>query len=400
MRGIHQVRRAPTGFTLIELLVVIAIIAILAAILFPVFAKAREKARQTTCLNNQRQLATAIQLYAQDHEEVLPDATSVWGDLKLEKAVFICPTAGKKVTIGYVYNPKVSAQAMGDIPRPAYRWMTADGVNAEPVARHTAATGKCMVGFADGHVEVLDLNCLTLDTTDKLKLYFPLDDVSGTTTLNKAPSPGVVPDATILTGEGGAVPVAVEGRLGGGLQLKQITTYNTIGGGGEYPDAVQIAQSLNWRTYQTTYFSSTSFTVSAWCNPTALNVNGYDATLAKFAGSTLAFTATGNFRFSVNWNSGSNTVTAPTVSPLNQWYLVTGVVDRALQEVRLYVNGSLIGTTVITPTTVYCTWNDNGWMIGCTSPTAGRSCLNGIIDDVRAYSAALTAKQILFLANQ
>jgi prepilin-type N-terminal cleavage/methylation domain-containing protein len=77
MRGIHQTRRAPVGFTLIELLVVIAIIAVLAAILFPVFAKAREKARQTTCLNNQRQLATAIQLYAQDHEEVLPDATSV-----------------------------------------------------------------------------------------------------------------------------------------------------------------------------------------------------------------------------------------------------------------------------------------------------------------------------------
>lgn len=53
------------GFTLIELLVVIAIIAILAAILFPVFAKAREKARQTTCSNNQRQLAVAILMATQ-----------------------------------------------------------------------------------------------------------------------------------------------------------------------------------------------------------------------------------------------------------------------------------------------------------------------------------------------
>jgi prepilin-type N-terminal cleavage/methylation domain-containing protein/prepilin-type processing-associated H-X9-DG protein len=60
------------GFTLIELLVVIAIIAILAAILFPVFAQARAKARQTTCLSNEKQIGTGLIMYAQDYDETLP----------------------------------------------------------------------------------------------------------------------------------------------------------------------------------------------------------------------------------------------------------------------------------------------------------------------------------------
>src|SRR5688572_3228503 len=58
------------GFTLIELLVVIAIIAILAAILFPVFAQAREAARKTACMNNTKQLATAVAMYTQDFDEL------------------------------------------------------------------------------------------------------------------------------------------------------------------------------------------------------------------------------------------------------------------------------------------------------------------------------------------
>ncbi len=67
--------RTRKGFTLIELLVVIAIIAILAAILFPVFAKAREKARQTTCASNEKQLGLALVQYVQDYDEVMPEAT-------------------------------------------------------------------------------------------------------------------------------------------------------------------------------------------------------------------------------------------------------------------------------------------------------------------------------------
>src|SRR6266852_3866661 len=64
--------RTRRGFTLIELLVVIAIIAVLAAILFPVFTRAREKARQAGCLSNLRQIGTAAMLYVQDYDETYP----------------------------------------------------------------------------------------------------------------------------------------------------------------------------------------------------------------------------------------------------------------------------------------------------------------------------------------
>ena len=68
----YRMQKRRTAFTLIELLVVIAIIAILAAILFPVFAQAREKARQTTCVSNLRQIGVAVMMYTQDYDETLP----------------------------------------------------------------------------------------------------------------------------------------------------------------------------------------------------------------------------------------------------------------------------------------------------------------------------------------
>jgi prepilin-type N-terminal cleavage/methylation domain-containing protein/prepilin-type processing-associated H-X9-DG protein len=70
--------RRRSAFTLIELLVVIAIIAILAAILFPVFAQARESARTTACLSNQKQIGHGLTMYLQDYDEVLPAAD--WGN--------------------------------------------------------------------------------------------------------------------------------------------------------------------------------------------------------------------------------------------------------------------------------------------------------------------------------
>ncbi len=103
------------GFTLIELLVVIAIIAILAAILFPVFARAREKARQSSCLSNVKQINTAILMYIQDYDERMPRSHiggggSGWGYMYMilpyvkNAQVFDCPSQSVTVNPPIVYN--------------------------------------------------------------------------------------------------------------------------------------------------------------------------------------------------------------------------------------------------------------------------------------------------------
>src|SRR5437762_4025190 len=71
-------QRRPSGFTLIELLVVIAIIAVLAGILFPVFAKARASARKTTALSNLKQVGAALAMYTADYDEHLPNRWPIW----------------------------------------------------------------------------------------------------------------------------------------------------------------------------------------------------------------------------------------------------------------------------------------------------------------------------------
>jgi prepilin-type N-terminal cleavage/methylation domain-containing protein len=122
----RRVRIRVRAFTLIELLVVIAIIAILAAILFPVFAQAREKARSAACLSNQQQIGTAVQMYVQDYDEHLPNACS-WGrawdactartgvpayiqellaPYVKNEGVWYCPSVGRDHALG-VGNPKV-----------------------------------------------------------------------------------------------------------------------------------------------------------------------------------------------------------------------------------------------------------------------------------------------------
>jgi len=158
------------GFTLIELLVVIAIIAILAAILFPVFARAREKARQASCSSNLKQMALATLMYNQDYDERYmyevwcntgnPSCPNMcWSEIVRDREGLIYPYLKNKQILycpswegwpTYGYNKLLARQKDGAISQPARTVMWADsgGIRWFP---YSVANGCCFGGQAWHH---------------------------------------------------------------------------------------------------------------------------------------------------------------------------------------------------------------------------------------------------------
>ncbi|HOF87249.1 MAG TPA: prepilin-type N-terminal cleavage/methylation domain-containing protein [Armatimonadota bacterium] len=125
--------RPTRGFTLIELLVVIAIIAILAALLFPVFTKVREKARQNTCITNLRQISMAVSMFAQDNAEQLPNPQQdVWTSRLVNythDSLYDCPSQTGKGTIAepeFACNRHLMGMSMAKVPLPSQTLLAVD----------------------------------------------------------------------------------------------------------------------------------------------------------------------------------------------------------------------------------------------------------------------------------
>ena len=156
-------RKRSGGFTLIELLVVIAIIAILAAILFPVFAKAREKARQSSCSNNVKQMALGCLSYAQDYDETLPAAwaycpnptQTYFGNVIApyikNTQIFICPSDAAPTTWGTPINGVASFSYLwNNIQNASGNWPVAVAMgtfSSSPWTSHTGLRSASLYGI-------------------------------------------------------------------------------------------------------------------------------------------------------------------------------------------------------------------------------------------------------------
>jgi prepilin-type N-terminal cleavage/methylation domain-containing protein/prepilin-type processing-associated H-X9-DG protein len=195
-----------SGFTLIELLTVIAIISLLAAILFPVFSRARENARRASCMSNLKQIGLAMLQYTQDYDEKFPlgwtSTTQPRWDARIDpylksRQIFVCPSAsqlsigygcnmwavcGGAVTVGTATVLKSISQA--EFSRSAEVWMVTESTGDQRIWQYSLTPGSGSVErVAERHFD--GVNCVFVDGHVKWVRYEILstnkDDIWGNT---------------------------------------------------------------------------------------------------------------------------------------------------------------------------------------------------------------------------
>jgi prepilin-type N-terminal cleavage/methylation domain-containing protein/prepilin-type processing-associated H-X9-DG protein len=421
------------GFTLIELLVVIAIIAILAAILFPVFGKAREKARQAQCTSNQKQMALAIAMYSQENQEKLPigftDATPlngvynategdqlVWiNDINIPQKMLQCPSREKTAsTTGtrydYMYNNTLSGLALGDISAPASTVLTSDAQG--PAGTFTTVfphNGKVISSYVDGHVGMSDD-------------FGPWGDVArfGLHGVND-----LAADGTLPVYSGPTTPTSVTGRVmfetvDGPVSTASSRKAIRIWGNGNdhkwsfgYTPSNE-SQAINsgdqavittgfWFKFEGSAGSPKNDNIiwngCEWNDPANWGGSGSGGGWGFFAnGATI--TAAGYFAPSICGNDPRCTVTITT----GQWHHIIGTFDfrQWPATVTVYVDGKQVGQTLGTAGFAAGTWYKMGnyvgplfigpvWQNQASKPDAWD------ISDVRVYRRFLNADEMTAL---
>ncbi len=401
------------GFTLIELLVVIAIIAILAAILFPVFAKAREKARQTSCINNQKQITTAALMYAQDHDELLPTADTFWGALSIDRGVLKCPTKSRLAN-GYVYANRVAGKALGELPSPETTAVTGDGATTtiQPANNTFDATydgvaylaadydagrhgGKMIASFLDGHQELLSAApgasglplkaALYPPVTNNLVLWLYADTVSAASVTNWSDYSGSGNDASVATGC--SAPSLSAALINGhnAVSFNGVnTTGNALTGNGAQMNGLDVLIAGRVRT-------------GAQANAGVFIMNNSAAGVDYGTGETSIIWSSG---FVSNNPSGADgrwhgnipgTIANATLA-VNAWHVYGFTADGSAASANITMRDK--GTTFASGTAAGNLSNNlNKYMIGCRMSAGGTSanwCLCDVAE-ILVYKAALAA---------
>ena len=367
---------ARRGFTLIELLVVIAIIGVLAAILFPVFAKARDKAYQTTCVNNQRQMAHYFTIYAQDHDEVFPDSADAWHIDGLNPKILVDPAAdptmAKDYVFQYVYNNAVgqdstntaNAMTLGNISDPVNTFLVADGYHSatptsNPITYDGVAynshdfdyrhTNNLVVSYVDGHVMASVTTpppTVLLPVSNGLGIWLQADAIHNVT-------------STLTTWPNSAAP-GVNDFSGGTMTYIPNTKYAANGSNLNGMPAVQVngcCSKLNMPAAQ----QCTFFVVHEGGNGTGGNVNplrvdfldntdGHDWNGLWLNTSHLGMGCTNNCSNCDNPSSRVPALNNDTGNPgfgwtQGTWYISAGMYQQGQTAgLAYYQNGQLVGT--------------------------------------------------------